>query len=334
MEEQIAQQTQEQPQQEQYSSPEVENKDINGSIPEDAPEPEVSLNDEGELNFRDGFFGDIKDDEPDESKTQQIPAVNQKQTLDYYTTEELQNTPFEKWDKNKLPEQVKTYYDVVAKQLELRQLSERVRNAPMDDIIGEAPKKYTAKEIADEARKEAMKKLGITETDEFSPDFDEEQRAAVDMARLEILQRMQREQALYDDRVAQCKELNAFNASLVQLPDFNQFNQWYLGKLKQIGKTHEEINNGLRVLAQKNGARAIINEVSSWYRDFKKEIGQYNQPLQTLSVKKSHSKSNIPPQLESTQGGNASSVRTYNMRDFGQLDDDAQAQALIDMGIV
>ena len=41
-----------------------------------------------------------------------------------------------------------------------------------------------------------------------------------------------------------------------------------------------------------------------------------------------------PPTLESTHGGNYEGRKSYNMRDFSKLDDDEQAQALIDMGIV
>ena len=69
-------------------------------------EPEISLQD-GELKFSDDFFGDVQDNPKEDNQ----PSQSQAQTPNYYTGEELQEIPYEKWDTARMPEDVKPYVE-------------------------------------------------------------------------------------------------------------------------------------------------------------------------------------------------------------------------------
>ena len=185
-----------------------------------------------------------------------------------------------------------------------------------------------------------MERLGITDAMDFDPEYDAEHRAAVDLAKAELIQKRNYDVAVYQQRSMEFKELQDFNVQLVSLPvslpDFNQFNQWYLNTLTKIGKTDEQIKAGLYALAQSRGGREVIRQVKGWYNMYKQEMAQQAQQAQQVQQLRNQTPrvTKQPPKLESTQGGSTGPRRTYNMREFSQLDDDAQARALIYMGLV
>jgi len=322
------------------------------ALPEDVPEtadepaqeePEIGLTSDGEVKFRDGFFGDYgkKEDSgngdqagTDGGDDEHPPAaesnVDGAQRL--YSPEELRTTPFEQWDRARLPKEIAAYYDAVSAQLTARQKAAEVKNAPLPPILGDAPKPYTPKELVEDANKLAMEKLGITDAMDFDPEYDAEQRAAVDLAKAELIQRRNYDMASYQQRAQEFSELRDFNARLVSSPDFASFDKWYGQTLKKVGKTNEQVQAGLYEIARTHGGRAVIQQLQTWYRMFRDETAAAQQ--QAAQVKQTPRVKRQPPKLESTQGGSTGGRRTYNMREFSQLDDDAQARALIDMGLV
>lgn len=350
MEEQIAQQTQEQqqPQPEQYSpqqpeatNPETEPENTNTSIPEDAPAPEVTITEDGEIDFKDSFFG--ISEEPQKKETDKEPEKATAPTAttpptNLYSPEELSSIPFENWDRGRLPSEIASYYDEVRNQLLRRQRAEQIRNTPMPNVLGEEPKPYTPKELIADANKLAMERLGVKE-DDFDPEYDAEHRAAVDIAKSELLQQRNYDVAAYKQRAFEVNELMNFNAGLANLPDYDKFASWYVNAVQKAGKTNEQIQRELLLVAQQKGCREVIRIVSKWYNDFRHQTfqqaqAQATQQTQATQQQTQTPKTKIPPKLESSQGGNTTNRKTYDMRNFGQLDDDAQAQALIDMGIV
>lgn len=307
--------------------------------PED--EPEIGLTDDGDLQIRDDFYGYDEDEQTQEQQSRPDWQANTgapEQPV-FYTQEELKQVPFEQWDKAKLPKEVASYYDAVAQQIALRQQAaqrqQQVQNISLTDGLGEAPKPFTPKELAQAAREAAMKQLNIQDASDFEPDYDEEQRAALDMARMDLLQQRQYETARYNQRLQERADLQRFNQKVIALPDYNEFNQWYLNTLQRVGKTEADINMALARLEAEHGGRAVIQQVFDWYQMYRaerqSELAKKNIHLSPQSRRKA-----APPTLESSRGGDSviSSRSGFDGKAFSRMTPEQQQQAFIDMGLV
>lgn len=349
-------QTTQKQEQEQIQQPQTEEQQTALATPAPESEPEIGITSDGEVKFSDSFFGDYGRDKSDKTDGTDIergnadvqgertvpeqPNSEQAAQADtgaaqgelLYSPEELRSTPFEQWDRAKLPKEIADYYDAVKEQLEQRRNAEKIKNAPMPNMLGEEPKPYTAKELVKDANKLAMERLGIKDEDDFDPDYDAEHRAAVDLAKAELIQQRNTNIAMYQQRTSELNELRDFNARLVAMPDFNGFSKWYDNALVKVGKTNEQVQAELFNIAQHYGGRAVIQQLTNWYGMYRQEAAKQVQQVQQQAQQTPRPKT--PPTLESTQGGSQNNRKTYNMREFGQLDDDAQTQALMDMGIV
>ena len=303
----------------------------------DGKEPEIFIRD-GEVNFSGDFFDDVPENKPekpsgeDNNDTGENAGTEKKETVNYYTDEELQNTPAESWDKARMPEDVRRYYEAYQRQLENHARQQRVQQEIQQRVqtppaFLREPKKYTPKELNEEAMKIAAEKLGLKSSDELD-DYDAEHRAALDIARSEILQKNSAETADYNHKTGEYKNWQIFSGQLAAQPDFNEFGQWYLEKVRKNGNTVEQVNAELMNIAKMQGFGTVQQIWTEFYRRFR----AYKAQAQNKPVARTRAKT--PPTLESTQGGSQNNRKTYSMREFGQLDDDAQAQALIDMGIV
>ena len=313
--------------QESSFEPNLEQTEPINDIPEDEPavnsdndgsEPEISLQD-GEVKFSDDFFDDIPDDKASEFKEQGKP--------NYYTDEELQNIPANNWDKSRMPDDVKKYYDAfLAQQAAFSKQQEIQQRAETPPSFLTEPKRYTPKDLHEEAVKLAVQKLGLNNTDDFDI-YEGEHLAALDMARQELLQKSTNEAADYQRKFSEYKNWTTFQAQLAGQSDFKDFHNWYLDEITKNGNTEEQINAGLVKLAESQGFGAVQQTWAQMYQIYKNSKTQNKPSIQRTRAK-------MPPRLESSQGGNSSNRRSYNMRDFANLDEDGQVQALMDMGIV
>lgn len=335
MDEQIQEQTQESSLEADFQEDnQIENipEDEPVSEPEEGEEPEISIKD-GEVKFSDDFFGDVPDDKPSGKDIE----VKQEEKPNYYTDEELQNTPASQWDKSRMPDDVKRYYEAFLNQqaaIERQKEMQQIAQTPPSFLT--QPKQYTPKELHEESKKLALERLGLKDADDFD-EYDGEHRAALDMARMELLQKNANETADYQRKAGEYKNWRMFSGQLAAQPDFNEFHQWYLGEVRKNGNTPEQIDAGLKNLADMQGFGAVQQVWSEFYRQFKssefsRQFKSSKTQVQNKPVQRTRAKT--PPTLESTRGGNVVKGRIYNMRDFGKLDEDAQVQALIDMGIV
>ena len=328
----------------------TEDTELVNDIPEDEPvsdaesteEPEISIKD-GEVKFSDNFFDDVPEDKASDEENYQkghaSPAFNDKKAepVNYYSDDDLQNIPASQWDKSRMPDEVKRYYEAFLRQQEAinrqQEIQENAKNPP---AFLNQPKQLTPKELHEEALKSAVQKLGLTDPDDFDI-YEGEHSAALAMARQEILQKNAAENADYQRKVGEYKNWQIFSGQLAAQSDFNEFHQWYLDEVKKNGNTPEQISAGLKNLADIQGFGAVQNVWAEFYRQFRSsefhrqfktsKTQAQNQPVQRTRAK-------TPPTLESTQGGNSNNRKVYNMREFGNLDEDAQVQALMDMGIV
>ena len=269
----------------------------------------ISLTDDGDVEIRDEFFGDLGR-EPDTSKP--------------YTAEELRNTPFEQWDEARMQGDVREYLPIYREQMQRRQIEQQIAQRPAEPPMFSAPQQYTPKELADEAQKLACERLGLDDPDDFD-EYEGEHRAALNLAMQELANKRNAEVAQYQRVANDYRELQNFNAQLVQQPDYPEFDRWFSGKMREAGVTSQQVNAGLMEYVRQSGGdfRNVQGVLSNWYQEFRSERGQ-RRPAPR----------NRHPVLESTRGSGYEGRRSVNMRNFGNLDPDAQARELMRMGYV
>ena len=224
-----------------------------------------------------------------------------------------------------------------------------MQNIPMPNDIQEV-RPYTPQELSEEALELASEKLGLDDPEDFD-DYEPEHRAAMQLAMNELMERRNAEVQGYQRGQSEWGQLQKFNAELYQQPDFNDFNNWYMGKLQEAGVTAEQVNAGLYQYARRNGNRfsVIPQIIGTWYMEYQKERGGNRQPrydaqtsryprydAQTSRYPQSNTRARRPnpPVLESTRGSDYGSSRRMNMSAFSDMDNDEQASALMRMGIV
>ena len=303
--------------------------------PELAPDG-IGLSD-GEIQLGDEFFGNMKDDTPEPSQPAPEPEAPK-----WYTDDELKATPFEQWDLARLNGDIGRFAPIVQEQLKQRnvqrnaqQSAQAIQNIPMPIEMTE-PKPYTPKELSDESLKLACEKLGLKDPEDFDG-YELEHNAALTIAREELLAKRTAEVSGYKQAVAEWQDNLKFQADLVRLPDFNDFNQWYIGKCRESGVTPEQVNEGLIRRATQNGNRfgMIPQIIRGWYQEYRQEkIASQPKPAPTAPARGIRRVGGNPPVLEGTRGNNYGYTQRVTPRDFGHMTPDEQAEALIKMGYV
>ncbi len=284
----------------------------------DAPEDEyitsgdgnITMTPDGELELSDEFFANTVNDEP-------APP-------NLYTKEELQATPFEQWEPDRLEGDVRDYIPIVRDQMMRRQMEQQLSMRPEMPPVANAPRQYTPAELAEAAQELACEKLGLDDPDDFD-EYESEHQAALNLAMQELSQQRNAEVAQYQRVARDYQDLQRFNAELVRRPDYVEFDRWFSEKLQEAGVTAQQVNAGLQEYARRSGGDygALRGVIAGWYQEFQQERGA-GMPV----------RGNRPPVLESPRGTSYEGRRSMNMRNFGNLDPDAQAMALMRMGIV
>lgn len=299
--------------------------DNSSDVDDNGEEPEISINKNGELKFRDDFFGDMPDSTDEE---QQSPK--------YYTDEELQNTPYEQWDFNRMPDEVKRYAQYLNAQTQARNEAylrqQQVAQRPQTPPFIQEVKPYTAKELASEAEQLAVQRLGLDDPDDFDA-YESEHQAALNMAMQELSQKRNNEVAAYQRQMGDYQQLQILNANIAASPDFGEFKDWFVKKARSEGTTPAQLNRQLAEYANNTHDFGKVRDtVLGWYQLYQRErSGKGNTRGNARPAQRNRQ---MPPKLESTRGGGYDSRRSVNLKNFGDLDPDAQAQVLMDMGIV
>lgn len=310
-----------------YSEPEFEEP----TPPEPESEPEElttdwGINSDGEVEFSDDYLNEAEETlfpnrtEPpkDESESPEATQPN------YYTPEELENTPYEQWDINRLNGNVKDFAPIVQKQLLARQRQaqaiQRQQANQLSNYIP-APSQYSPKELAEAAQKLAIEKLGLQDPEDFD-EYEGEHRAALNLAMQELSSQRQAEVANYQRASGEYQQLQAFNQQLESQPDFKEFYAWYSDKLSKKGLTPQQVNAGLWNYASNNGFRfgEIAQIMGNWYREFQQ-------------TKATRPRASRPPALESTRGKAQEGTGGVSMRSFGEMSPEQQERALIRMEV-
>ena len=297
--------------------------DNNNGQPSGLKPDGIGLDRDGNIQFGDNFFA-------------KSPQNGTEQRAGYYTDDELRKIPFEQWDKSRLNGDINHFVPIVQEQLQARQshaIAQNIQNTPLPSEITQV-NPYTPKELSEAATQLACEKLGLEDPEDFDS-FDPEHLAAMNIAMNELQEKRNSDIQSYNRGQAEWGQLQQFNAGLSQQPDFNEFNQWYMGKLQQAGVTAEQVNAGLYDYARKNGNRfsLIPQIIGAWYGEFQRERGG-GKPQARRGRSNSSRRAGRPPVLESTRGNNYEGRRAVNLQNFGEMDDDEQANALMRMGIV
>ena len=312
----------------------TDEEDYGGEIEPDG----ARLGSDGNVEFGEEFFGDVHE--------KNDPEPN------YYTDEELRNTPYEQWDTKRLSGDISKFVPIVQDQVRQRQAQSRaqtIENIPMPQDIQEV-KPYTPHELSEDAMHLACEKLGLEDPEDFD-DYEADHRAAMQLAMNELMEKRNAEVQSYQRGRDEWGQLQKFNASLSQQADFNEFNEWYTGKLREAGVTAEQVNAGLYQYARRNGNRfsVIPQIIGTWYSEYQRERGGGRQPrydaqtsryprydAQTSRYPQAYSGAERanPPVLESTRGNDYGGRRRVNLQTFGDMDSDEQASALMRMGLV
>ena len=106
-----------------------------------------------------------------------------------------------------------------------------------------------------------------------------------------------------------------------------EFDRWFSGKLREAGVTAAQVNAGLQEYARRSGGdyNSLKGVIAGWYQEFRGERSRSSNSV---------NRSSRPPVLEGSGGSGYEGRGRVNMRNFGNLDPDAQAAALMRMGIV
>ena len=301
------------------------------SEPDKLGDNDLGLNADGELEFGEGFFGNIAEAEqekPPEAQPTQPTQPN------YYSDEELSNTPYTQWDRGRLPPEVQKYFDIATKQFQASQprpQPQQIQYHPLPPEFVE-PKQYDFRELASESKKLACEKLGI-DAEDFD-DYEQEHRAAANLAMSELLSKRTDEIRAYQQTKAEWDDNQAFQAALARQPDFPQFNAWYMRKVQEVGATPQQVDEGLMNVARQNGNRfGLIKQiVGGWYQDFRQETARQQQ-IQLVKPQTQPQRKK-PPVLEGSGSTEYTEGYRLNLKELGSMSPDEQAQAFIKLGLV
>ena len=280
---------------------------------------------DGELEFGENFFGDMKDIPEEEPTEPEAPKG--------YTDEELEQIPFTQWDLSRLNGDVGKYAVIVQRQLQRQQANARSQaweNAPLPSDITE-PKAYTPQELSQEALKLACEKLGIEDTDEFDS-CELEHKAAYELATQELMQRRNAEISGYQNVLQSWRENARYQDELSRRPDFREFGQWFLGECQRGGITPQQVEVGLYNMARENGNNfgLIKQTMEGWYQIFRSQQGAKHPTAQKPRMVRVPK----PPILESTRGNNYTGRPSFKPEAFKEMTDEEQVDALMKMGVV
>lgn len=309
----------------------------------------IAIDDDGELEFGSKFFDTFREDfesrqeEKEEQEVGAAPETPAATPPTFYTADELRGFgPIDEIDPARFPEAMQPYIPVIRdyvlslqRQVGLLRSMEAARNAPQPQTQApQAPKPMEHKEIAALARKVAAERLGVKP--ENIDAYDAEHVAALSVAVQEVTARNRAEVAAWQGQAQAQQELQRFAVDLASQPDFQQFDTWVTNRLASAGMSADQ----LLVYAQQTGDLAGIQRaVAEMYREWKRQGAQqvpqgaqsHSQPVQQLKQQ-----GVTPPKVPIVESANgAAQVRkTVDLRGFGDMDEDAQARALIEMGVV
>jgi hypothetical protein len=327
----------------QQTGPEAEHAE-----PERAEEHEDTLKGLGELELdseaqaqaliKMGLAGDGEYEPPADTGAEAEPKPES--TAEFYTAEELGNTPLDAIDMKRLPEGAREYLPIVKRNMDaarqaiahLQQQNAMLMQQLQANTTAQAPAPANPdfKALAAQAAKIAKERLGLGEDDDLDMTYEPEHAAAFHMAMREVADGMRQSEAAPANVVdmGAAREWDAYVSQLGAQPDAAARVKWITEKLTQAGKNPNMLGEYIRQTGDYAGARRVID---AWNRMYDTEQARMSQAVknQARPVQK-------PPVLEGASGTDAGGRRSMNLRAFGAMEEnpEAQAQALLKLGLV
>ena len=278
-------------------------------------------------------------EEPKEGEQPGTPTVE----TGYYSPEELNATPLDAIDAARLPESAREYLPIVKQNMDVARrtiAALQQQNAMLVQQLQAAngvqtaqpqqqPVKPDFKALAAQAAKLAKERLGLSEDDELETAYEPEHAAAFHMAMREIADGQRNAEAQTQRTEQAWGEWNAQVAQYLTRPDAQARLKWVEERLAAKGKHLSDLDAYIRTTGDVEGG---IRTLNTWDRMY--DAGQ-TQQVQN-AVKNQARPGQKPPVLESASGVDASGRRSMNLKSFGELETDpeAQARALQKLGIV
>jgi len=290
-----------------------------------------------------GLAGDGEYEPPADTGAEAEPKPESK--AEFYTAEELGNTPLDAIDMDRLPEGAREYLPIVKRNMDaarqaivqlqqqnamlMQQLQSGNAQAPAQ--TQQQPSNVVDfKALAAQAAKLAKERLGLGEDDDLDMTYEPEHAAAFHMAMREVADGMRQSEAAPANVVdmGAAREWDAYVSQLGAQPDAAARVKWITEKLTQAGKNPNMLGEYIRQTGDYAGARRVID---AWNRMYDTEQARMSQAVknQARPVQK-------PPVLEGASGTDAGGRRSMNLRAFGAMEEnpEAQAQALLKLGLV
>ena len=323
------------------------------------PPDGLALDEDGALQFGDAFFDSFREppvpmgfQQNQEPKAEQAsnqasegqgqdPQAAATQPVGNYTPDELMTTPLEQIQETRFPEAMRPYLPVVRdyilglhRQIELlhgmqTQPLQPTRQATSPQREPTAPQPLGTmgpKDWAKAAQKLACERLGIPEGEIDC--YDPEHVAALSMAAQEVSEQRRAETAQAQRSRQERQEFSRFSAELVGRPDFAEFDRWVTDRLARAGMSSDQLYEYARQTGDIAGVHRTVAEMYQIWQ------GQKGGSQKTGGNANSATR-NAPkvPVVESA-GGTAQIKKSFDVKRLGELDEDEQARAFMDMGLV
>ncbi|MBR0044122.1 MAG: hypothetical protein IJP56_04720 [Synergistaceae bacterium] len=272
---------------------------------------EIGVDDNGDLTISNSFFND-------ESKPESPQPKPEEQGL---SDDYLRDTPFEQWDESKIKGDVSRYLPFMKEQLARRQAQanfiqqqQQIQQQNAENI----PKPYTPKELAADGKKLAAQRLGL-DSDEDIDMYEPDHYAAMQQAVKELNEQREAQIKTYQGLSQAQMNFGAYMADLQARPYFKDFDNFFTASLAKTGQTPQMVIDYVKRTGKYNDLQRTVETMHRRYLEM-----QHNANKSKARV----------PNVENTNNAVATGGRVFNLSAFKEMNDDEQAQALINAGYV
>lgn len=310
------------------------------------PPDGLALDEDGALQFGDAFFDSFREEgTPAEPKQEpEMPPQGQPQApaaetppAGFYTPEELMATPLGQIQDERFPEAMRPYLPTIRnyvlglhRQIELLQgmQAQQPHQAPVhqkEPATPPSPKAIGGKDWAAAAQKLACERLGIPEG--RIDCYDPEHVAALSMAAQEISEQRRAETAQAQQSLQAYQEFTRFSTELAGQTDFAEFDRWVTDRLAKAGMSSDQLYEYARRTGDIAGVHRTVAEM---YQIWQGQKGAVQKP----DTKPTTAQNTPKVPVVETSGGAAQVKKSFDVSRLGELDEDEQARAFMEMGLV
>jgi len=269
---------------------------------------EFWLDENGELQGDFSDWGTETGEEqkkPEEEEGQKQEEKQEEQGIQYYTPEELASLELHQIDPNRLPDELKPYYQAMLRQAVAQQKEQPLASPQIDE-------KAMLEAIKQEAKQRVEQKLG-EQFDEMNPDH----MVALSIESARLTQQYERKLQA-QQKIAELR---------MQEPYFQQIDRYAQEKILQLpAKDYLKLTQAIDA--------GDINAVVKFWEQCRKEFYEQKLGIKQQNQKPSPKPAPQPPKVEGAGKGGVNVQPKIKPQDFANMSEDEQIEALIKMGLV